>query len=118
MRPFVNPSVRVAAPGDAPKHHVQTRTMLQLNHGAMLHLNHGGGRAPAVYCDDVERIARRQGATREEEHFLFFCFCFSFFSPFFFTHTHTHMDARAAFPVRLGVIPDGGLRSTVAPCLA
>ena len=69
MRPFVNPSVRVAAPGDAPKHHVQTRTMLQLNHGTMLHLNHGGGRAPAVYCDDVERIARRQGATREEEHF-------------------------------------------------
>ena len=44
-----------------------TRTMLHLNHGAMLHLNHGGGRATAVYCDNMERIARRQGATREEE---------------------------------------------------
>ena len=61
--------------------------MLQLNHGAMLHLNHGEGRAPAVYCDDVERIARRQGATREEaEHFRpsFFSF-FLFF--FFFLRT-------------------------------
>ena len=42
-------------------------------------------RVPAVYCDNMERIARRQGATREEE-LLFFSFLFFFL--FFSTHTH------------------------------
>ena len=68
--------------------------MLQLNHGTMLHLNHGGGRAPAVYCDDVERIARRQGATREEAEHFRPSFFFSFFLFLFFTHTHTHTPVK------------------------
>ena len=46
-------------------------------------------RAPAVYCDNMERIARRQGATREEE------LLFSFLS---FPHTHTPVKVRRRDP--------------------